>query len=296
MVGKRSVLITGASGLLGKYLIETAPSGIDAVGTWFTSFMPNGYRIDITDKVIVNRVFDRVRPHAVIHCAAIGSVDYCETHWQSAWDVNVEGFSNILEAAEAYRAKVVFVSSNAVYAGDAAPYTEESARIPVNRYGAMKREAEDLLLNYHRDYLIVRPIMLYGWPPVGGRSNWVTRVLESLRNENMTYIVDDTLTQPTYAEDCAKAIWCLLHTGKCGVYNIAGMDRMSLYDMAICVACAWGLDGKSIHPVKSSFFKDLAPRPKDTTYDLTKLWDLDIPEIRPSGLVDGLERMKSVET
>lgn len=285
------VLVTGASGLLGKYLMHTAPEGYNVCGTWFTSFLPGGYRMDVTDEVTVRRVMHRIQPTIIIHCAAIGSVDYCETHWQDAWNVNVGGVTNVLTAAEEYGAKMVFVSTNAVFDGEHSPYVETDARNPINRYGSLKREAEILIEDYWYNWLIVRPILLYGWPYSGGRGNWVTRAMDFLCNGHTLHIVEDRFTQPTYAEDCAKAIWGLVRLSKTGIFHIGGIDRVSLYEFILRVADVWDLDKKLVSAVDSDYFKDLAPRPRDTTYNLTKLWDLDDRAIRPSGIESGLRRM-----
>lgn len=286
------VLVTGASGLLGRYLLRTAPKNYNVSGTWCTTFIPSGYRLDVTDKVAVERVWDKFQPSIVIHCAAMGSVDYCETHWQDAWNVNVLGTRYILKVAKQNRTKVVFISTNAVFDGENAPYSESDERCPVNRYGVLKAEAEDWVTKYVSRYLIIRPILLYGWPKTGGRGNWVTHTLDALCYSSRLHIVQDTVTQPTYVEDCANAIWGLLRLGKDGIYHIGGVNRVSLYDFVVRVAHIWNLDEKLIWPVDSDFFKDMAPRPRDTTYDLKKLWDLNDETIRPSGVGYGLERMR----
>ena len=286
------VLITGASGLLGRYLLMTAPEEWSVTPTHYSRdvFNGNSYRMNVNDTIEVDQVFDVVRPDVVVHCAALGSVDYCEKHPAHARLVNLRGTSHILEAAKFWAAKVVFVSTNAVFDGENPPYAESDERMPVNTYGIVKKAAEDLVMDYGYDWMIVRPIMLYGWPYPGGRGNWATRIVEFLSAGMELNIVADTVTQPTYAWDCADAIWKLLrHDDLPEVCHVAGYRRFSLYDYACTVADVWGFDKELIRPVASDHFPLLARRPRNTTYDLARMVGYGIS---PAELDDGLRRMK----
>ena len=296
MTGKR-VLVTGASGLLGKYLTHTAPTEYNVRGTWFTSMLPNGYVMDVTDQNSVNSAFYKHQPEFVIHCAAIGSVDYCQRHWAEAFEVNVLGVQKVLKACKDYHSKVVFISTNAVYDGEHPPYDEDEERKPVNTYGRHKMFAEDAVTGYSGHWLIIRPIMLYGTPYKGGRGNWVTRVSDFLCNGSRLNVVDDVVTQPTYVKDVADLIWKMLPDVD-GVWNVGGADSMTIYDFTVQIAEVFDLceTGRQlIHPAKSYEFSDLAPRPRDTTFSLDKLRAYlekgDTP--MPSGILEGLQRMKS---
>lgn len=287
------VLVTGASGLLGKYLTHTAPEEYDVRGTWFTSMLPDGYVLDVTDRQNVYTVFEKVKPTFVIHCAATGSVDYCQRHWAEAFNVNVTGVQNVLVACKDYNSKIVFISTNAVFGGQRPPYSEEDEREPVNTYGSHKVMAEDAVFDHLGKWLVIRPIMLYGTPYKGGRGNWATRVLDFMDNGSTLRVVNDTYTQPTYAYDLAKLIWHMLPTEE-GVWHVGSEYHVTLYEFACQVARTWGGREDLLQPVPSYEFKDLAPRPRDTCYDLSKLRRY----VREKGLdmplpiEQGLERMR----
>lgn len=291
----KTVLITGVSGLLGSYLVKTVPDDVSLHGTWLTTVtIPNGHlathRMDITKREEVIAVFERCKPDVVIHCAAIGSVDYCQNHWQEAYAVNVKGTSNILDMASYIDTKVVFISTNAVFDGEHAPYNADDHRSPVNAYGKMKAESElSILQDYMATFMVIRPILLYGWAPHGARGNWATIVLDNLTRGKEVMIVDDILTQPTYAWDCASAIWKLLELGETGMYNVGGQDVMTLYDFTRTVAKRFELNQDMIIPIKSEKLEHLAPRPRNTTYCLDKLLE---KGIKTMSVMDGLSMMR----
>ena len=67
------VLLTGASGLLAKYLLSTAPTDYAICGTWYTrcaSCPAPAYQMNVTDRSQVRYVFGLVKPDIVIHCSA----------------------------------------------------------------------------------------------------------------------------------------------------------------------------------------------------------------------------------
>ena len=298
MVMGTRVLITGVSGLTGKYLMRCAPEQYNICGTWYNHAQSFGHKMGLAHQSEIDAVFDKFQPQVVIHCAAIGSVDYCESHFEEALDIIARGTRRVLQASERYEAKVVFLSSNAVFAGTRPPYVEDDIRLPVNVYGRMKSYAEDFVSIYRWKWLIVRPILLYGLPNPEGRGNWATRVMDALSNGHMLHIVDDTMTQPTYAEDLARIIWALALKEE-GVYHVATEEVMSLYDFAMAIASEYTTTTVNVTnrllPSKSTanIFRDLAARPQDTTYDLTKLKGFlkRVKQPMPCCVAEGVQRM-----
>lgn len=283
-----NILITGGSGLLGKSLKETHPPGVEIKSTWYTNCIGSDYQLDVCNKSQVNYVCNLVKPDMIIHCAANGSVDYAEKNFSEVRNVNVEGTKNIARAAYDWRAKLVFISTNAVFAGDNPPYHETSDRQPVNRYGSIKREAEERVMELNR-WLIIRPFLLYGWPHKNARSNWFSTIFQALLEKRQLRLVDDVYWQPTNAQDCAKAIWQLLDY-KNEIFHVATDDRVTLYKFGQIIARLWGYEETDlIQPIASSELKGIAPRPVDTTYDLTKLHEAGITL---PGIEEGLKALQ----
>lgn len=285
------VLITGGSGLLGKYLLLTQPEDYTVWGTWYTNFQsPLFYQLNVTNLANVQHIFDRIKPNVIIHCAAIGSVDYAERNYQETIKVNVEGTKNIIKVAGEYRAKLVYISTNAVYRGNNPPYDEKSELNPVNAYGRIKKQAERAVKDSQLDWLIVRPYLLYGWPFPGGRGNWVTTIIDRLSNGKSLKLVNDVHWMLTYAGDCAKAIWRLIELDNNEeIYNISSWNSTSLYELGLETAKVFNLNHKLLKGVPSDTFPNIAPRPIDTSYDLGKIEKLNI---KLHGLKKGLKMMK----
>jgi len=280
---------------LGKYLLSTAPKDLngkplfDVMSTYHQHRLPGGIRMDVCNRQDVARVISRVEPDAIIHCAAEGRVDSAYEHYEHARTVNFGGLINVMDGRGDSR--VVFVSSNAVFDGDNPPYREGDKRSPVNSYGNIKVECEDLIIN-ESNWIIVRPIMLYGRPYNWGRENWATRVINSLRNEREISVVDDVETQPTYAKDVAKGIWRLLGVGVMNQsYHIASQQTTTLYEFAKTVAEVYDLNQTLIKPISSSnsLLNGFDKRPKDTTFDVSLSMRMGI---HCGNIKEGLIKMK----
>jgi len=239
----------------------------------------------------VSYTFDRIKPDVIIHCAAVGSVDYTERHFVETHAVNVLGTRNIVEAANDYKALFVHISTNAVFAGDKAPYKESDECHPVNAYGKIKLEAELMVMQTANKWLVIRPFLLYGYPWPGGRPNWLVTILQNLALGKATRLVDDTYWQPTFAADCAEAIWRLIQSGKVNeIYHVASDERMTLFDFGLKIAGHYNQNQELIQPMASSELPaGLAKRPVDTTYCLDKLHGLGI---RCLSVEEGLKILK----
>jgi dTDP-4-dehydrorhamnose reductase len=281
------VLITGGSSLLGKYLHDTTPAGIRADYTWYSHYCPwTRHHLDVTDPDQVAYVMGKIKPEAIIHMAAIGSVDWAQQNYRPAWDVNVEGTRHILEAARDLGARVLLTSSNAVFSGEDPPYREDSELAPVNAYGKIRVQNERIVMK-EQNYQIVRLFLLYGWEPEGARGNWASSAFRKLSDGQKLRVVDDRWYMPTYAADAARAIWSLLDQGQSGVYHVAGDDRVTLHDFVATVAEQWQFPQSLVEPCPFAGL-GIAPRPVDTTYDLSKLHALGI---HCRGIREGVEAM-----
>ena len=285
------VLVTGGSSLLGRYLQAIQPYGIEAAYTWYKNFQPwCHHQMDATDLANVRYVFSKVKPQAVIHMASVGSVDEADRNYRPCWLANVEGTRNVLKVAEDYEAQVLMTSTNAVFDGQDPPYAEDAGREPINRYGAMRKAAENMVMKYSRKWQVARLFLLYGWEPVGARGNWASAAVRRLQNGDRLKMANDRWYMPSYAGDVARALWALLGQGQ-GVYHVAGDDRVTLHQFVLTVAETWKLDPSLVEPVPFvdlAEMYNLAPRPMDTTYDLRKarLFGLGC-----RGIVAGLEAM-----
>lgn len=297
----KEIFITGGTGLLGHYLIKSAPEKYNISCTFFPSDKKDSiyhncrkYFLDIRDRDNVLKTIKNVKPDCVVHTASIASVDYVEKNKEQAKITNMEGTKNIIEACQEARADLIYTSSNAVFDGENPPYHENSPVNPLNYYGYIKVQNEKAIRESKLKYAIVRPILMYGWNLKAERQNPVTWLIDILKTARSVNIVDDIICNPLFAQDCAAAIWKIINLDKMmDTFNIGGNDEISRYEFACITADVFGLDKNLIKPVKNSFFAGIAPRPKNTTYCIDKIKkEL---QISPMGVREGLKALKETQ-
>lgn len=293
----KNILITGGTGLLGVALQNSAPAGVQGYATctpqralpWPLPFfiLPT----DLNDYAAMKSVFKRSQPDAVIHTAAIGSVDFAEKNRGITHKVNLEGTQLIIELCKEFNARLIYISSNAVFDGTNPLYAEDAPVNPINYYGHVKSDAEKLVQQSGLHWTIVRTIMLYGWQYPGGRDNPVTWWLRSLEENKPIKVVNNVFSKPLPAYSCAQVVWAVAEQKCTGIYHAAGRDHVSLYEFALQVAHVFELDSNLIESVPDSYFPEIALRPKDTSFDTTKM-ETELG-IQPVMIYDGLMHMKA---
>jgi len=233
------VLITGGTGLLGVALQKTAPTNIEGFAVYspersLPEPLPFPIRaVDVTDRKQMQSVFEWAMPDVVIHTAAIGSVDFAEKNREETRKVNVGGTEVVAELCQIFKSRLIYISSNAVFDGRTPFYSETAPVNPINYYGQLKVEAENIVRESSIPWAIVRPILMYGWPYQGERDNPVVWWLRSLENGKQIKVVDNVFSKPLPAWSCAEVIWEVIRQERTGIYHAAGRDHLSLYQFAL---------------------------------------------------------------
>jgi len=272
------VLVTGANGFLGHYLVQLLLSSkYDVIATGkgenHLPFLDHPhffyYPMDFTDPFAVHDVFEKMQPNVVIHAGAMANVDACEQNQWQAYVTNVAGTLNLLANAEECTAHFIFISTDFVFDGKSGPYDETSEANPVNFYGKTKFEAEDAVKEYPFNWAIVRTVLIYGNNPTG-RDNILTAVKKKLSIGETYSAVDDIMRTPTYAGDLAKGIASIIEKNKTGIYHLSGKDVLTPYQMAWNTARYLQLDVSLIKKVNAADLKLPASRPAKTVFILDK--------------------------
>ncbi len=295
---KYKILITGITGLFGSsFLTRTIKDKKFTIFGICRRIVPNRklkspkfFSVDITNGKRIINIIKELNPDIILHAASIGSVDYCETHKREAWKVNVEGTRNILRAAKLTGSKLIFFSTNAVYDGNKPPFNEKAIRHPIDYYGMTKVTSEEDIQKSRIPAVIVRLMTMYGWHDKSQRYNPVTWMIDELRKNHKMNVVSDIYNNHLYVGQAVDAVLQIIKLHKWNeIYNIAGKDCISRYQLALKVADIFSLEKKLISPVKSSFFKTIAPRPKNTCFKTTKM-EKEL-KVTPLSIREGLHLM-----
>ena len=250
-----SSLVIGASGLVGGHLMRVLnDTSVKVDGTYWGPPVSGLRSLNICDEEAVRACIEQTQPEVIYLPASLTNVDYCELHPDESFAVNVQGVRNVVASASG--ARIVYFSSDYVFAGDAGPYHETDPIRPLNVYGKHKVLAEQAL---PENALIVRTTIVYGWELEG--KNFVYRLRKVLGDGKELRVPMDQLGNPTYAPNLAQAVLFLVQIGAHGVYHVAGAKRVSRYEFALEIANIFDLNVNLIKPVATNDLNQPALRP-----------------------------------
>jgi dTDP-4-dehydrorhamnose reductase len=254
--------ITGANGLIGNYLVQTAPRS--APGFRVRALTRADF--DLLDFAAVEREFKKDRPQLVIHCAAITVVADAQKNPELARRVNVEATKFLAELAA--EIPFVFFSTDLVFDGRKGGYTETDATNPLHVYGGTKLAAEEIVLKNPR-HLVVRTSINAGKSFSGIRA-FNEQLRESLRSagQGMTLFTDE-FRCPIPAVETARAVWELAQKGCVGIYHVVGAEKLSRLQIGRLLVPRWP---EIQTEIKSGSAKDFPGpvRALDTSLDISK--------------------------
>ena len=275
--GMQTVLVTGANGFVGYYLVQQLlEKSFRVVATGKgENRLPFNHpnlayvKMDFTVEEEVDATFSNFQPAIVVHCGAISKPDECEQNREAAFRSNVAGTANLLQAAGMCKAHFIFLSSDFVFSGDKGSYQENDERGPVNYYGQTKVLAEDEVGCYPFDWSIVRMVLVYG-KTFSGRENIVTNTAKALQQGKPLKIFTDQVRTPTYVEDLAAGIVAIINKKATGIFHLSGEDVKTPYEIAFETAQISGYDTSLITAVTADQFQQPARRPANTSFTISK--------------------------
>jgi dTDP-4-dehydrorhamnose reductase len=256
------VWITGANGLIGNYLIQTAPR---FAPRWRVRALTRD-QLALLDFAAVRREFQKDKPQLVIHCAAMTAVADAQRNPELARRVNVEATKLLAELAA--EVPFVFFSTDLVFDGRKGNYVETDAANPLHVYGETKLVAENIVLNNPR-HLVVRTSLNGGVSPAGRAFNeQFHRSLQSA-GQGMTLFTDE-FRCPIPAVETARAVWELVGKNCAGLYHVAGAEKLSRLQVGELLMQRWP---EVTAQIKSGSAKDFLgpPRALDTSLDISKV-------------------------
>ena len=220
--------ITGAGGLIGNYLVQTAPQfapQFEAVGL-------TRAQLDLTDYAAVRAEFQRQQPQLVIHCAAMSRSPDCQRDPVLARKLNTEVPSQL--AGIALKVPFVFFSTDLVFDGQKGNYVETDAVNPLSVYAETKAIAEDIVSRHPR-HLIIRTALNAGVSPTGDRG-FDEQLRFAWRRGETAKLFTDEFRCPIPAAATARAVWELVQKKPTGLFHVCGSEKLSRLEIGNLLA------------------------------------------------------------
>jgi len=275
----RKILITGGSGLLGQYL-NLAVSKNSKILTTYNNHAGNCEdflfkKIDILNENELSIVFQEFQPEIVIHSAAI--TNPVPTENQSSKDyfnANVTATKNIAMLCEYYNAKLIYISTDLVYAGYRESFLKEDAKlIPASLYADTKLVGESKVSEFTDNYLILRTSLLYGFGLNHSQCHFHF-IYNELKNNQPVKLLTDQFRTPISLNDASSIIAELTEMELKGeIINLGGLERVSRYELAVILCSFAGFDKNLLQKITSDEIPNY-PKVEDVSLNTDKLQSL----------------------
>jgi dTDP-4-dehydrorhamnose reductase len=267
------ILITGASGLLG---LNTALELADQ-HTVFGQVNSNAIQTeaftvlqaDLLEPGAVERLLDQTQPDWVIHCAALANLEACENDPALARELNTEVPRKLAEQCRQGGARLLHVSTDAVFDGQTGGYTEGDQPNPLGIYAQTKYQGE-LAVTTANSTAIVARVNLFGWS-LKGRRSLAEFFFNNLTAGNPVMGFTDVYFCPLLVNDIAHLFVQMLEKELRGLYHVLSSECLNKYEFGLRIAQEFGLDPELIAP-KSVLDSSLkAARSPNLTLKVDKL-------------------------
>ncbi len=261
------MLITGAHGFLGQHVVRLfiEESNCDLiltareketlfVGTADEARILAYHPLDVTQRSAVKEIVTSTKPTVIVNCAGFVKVDESEVKRELAWRTNVSSVEHLAEVARKVDARIIHVSTDLVFDGLRAPYSETDAPHPVNYYGRTKLASENVLRTAGLEHTIFRTCLVYG-ATEKANANYALSVVLALGRGETIYAATDLYSTPTLVDDLALAIVRATERRRLGLYHVAGTEMLPRYEFALKIAEVFRLDTSLIQPITAAELK-----------------------------------------
>ena len=242
------LLVTGASGLLGLNLSLHARRAHTVIGVDRGTLVAPPFellKMDLLEDGALERAVMESRADAVIHCAAVAEVDWCEQNPDLAWRVNAELPGQVATVCARSGVGLVHISTDAVFDGiSPGPYTEADEPHPIGVYALTKHAGESAALEAHPHAIVAR-VNFYGWSVSGTRS-LAEFFVNSLKAGIAVRGFTDVIFCPMLVNDLATTLLRMLEAGLKGVFHSVGPEPMSKYEFGVEIARKFGFDERLV--------------------------------------------------
>lgn len=289
----KKVLITGGSGLLGQYLNISASKKFNI----FTIYKNNpgnckefpNLKVDILNEFDLRELFQKVNPQVVIHSAAITNPLPKENQLsKNYFDTNVAATKSIAQLCEKYLSKLIYISTDLVYAGYRGSFLKEDAKlIPATLYAETKLVGEMKVKESTDNYLILRTALLYGFGLNHSQCHFQQMFYDLKINKPVKLFIDQFRT-PISLIDASRLITDLAGMDlKAETINLGGLERVSRYELGEMLCSIAGLDRNLLQKITMDEIPNF-PKVADVSLNTEKLQELGL---RPATIEENIREI-----
>lgn len=283
----KDYLVLGASGFLGSQFARTLNGNsllhINRVNDSLSDRDFVQFNLEDDDFYPLHELFQKYSFKTVINCIADADIENCEKNAERAYSLNSLLPKRLAKFSESHNFKLIQISTDAVFDGTTSFRGESDTPIPSNVYGRSKLKGEQEVLQHSNNSLVARVNFV-------GHSERKTTLLDfifrSLRDKQNIIGYSNIFFTPLVINQTVSAILELERLSACGIYHVAGKERLSKYEFARLVCEVWDLDSNYL---SAAPYTSKIPRALDLSLDTSKM---EVHGIAFPNIVDSLHEYR----
>ena len=250
-----NLLILGARGFLGSYLVEAGHARFQIIRADRTADRGTDLVIDVADPTSVRAGFAATKPDVAILLSAIADIDLCQREPEMACAVNQQGALHVAQACAEHGARLLFTSTGAVFDGTRDQYVEGDPTSPISVYGVTKARAEEAVQQILPEGLIVRASLVLGRALRPNANSLIESLFRCWQRGQTVFALENELRNPIDASTLAAWMLRLIEDRRNGIYHAGSSDLLSRLAIAQSVARKLQIDPRLVQ-------SDVSPSPQ----------------------------------
>lgn len=273
---KVKVLVTGSLGMLGKDIVsifnKEEQFEIYAIVRKFkndSNIGINYIECDITDRILLESILNKIKPQIIIHVAGIVNLSFCENNKELTDRTHIDATRQLAN----FKARFIYISTDSVFNGKSGNYTEDAIPDPLNYYARSKYLGELAALNSNSSSLIIRTnIFGFNKPLKGSLVEWA---LTKFENKEIIDGYKNIHFNAIYTYQLAEIILLIINEfgNLNGILNIGSKNNNSKYEFLCELAKIFNFDSNLVRAVNSPN-NTFISRPLNTTLNINRATDL----------------------
>lgn len=269
----KKILVLGITSIIGYRFYQKNKEKYDLYG------LCRKWPLDYSDKILSMKHFDfnvikefiyQTNPDVVINCIGVNDVEKCELDPDASEKLNIGLVEFLVTTLNELNIKMVSFSSSHVFSGISREYFENSNALPINHYGRQKLYSDNYIEKYSENYLLLRLTSVIACRNSFQRNNLSNYIVDTLSQKKMLTLVHDECTNFIYVDDVVNVIVLLFENASKGVFNVAGDEMLSRYELGLIIMKKMKLKN-FINKISSSDYSMGAERPKNLVLNNSKL-------------------------
>jgi dTDP-4-dehydrorhamnose reductase len=283
---KKRLLITGATGMLGGTLAKLFQQDFEVYATG-TSTIDSGtfdnYKAFDLGASSFEPLITWAQPHAIIQCAALTNGNYCAKNDLEAYKINGLASKKLVEAAGP-EVKIIYISTDAVFASDTHLAKETSCVCPESVYGKSKELGEFYLQHFHENFVIIRTTIV-GLNIFSDKKGFAEWIIDSAREGQEISLFDDVVFTPITTWHLGEQLQFIMNNEplfKNQILHVSGKEICTKYKFGIRLLEGLNLPTTMVKKGFITSFADRAKRSTDQTLDCslyTEISGQELPDL-----------------